>query len=104
MFKIIMIGDSGTGKSCLLTRYTKDLFEADYKVTIGTSSFMQEFNSLPRRLTSTRISKLNYRFGTLLVRKVLGQSSKASIEVQLQSSSFTTLQSMIYLSFSKRSF
>lgn len=24
MFKIIMIGDSGTGKSCLLTRYTKD--------------------------------------------------------------------------------
>lgn len=24
MFKLIMIGDSGTGKSCLLTRYTKD--------------------------------------------------------------------------------
>jgi len=24
MFKIIMIGDSATGKSCLLTRYTKD--------------------------------------------------------------------------------
>lgn len=35
MFKIIMIGDSGTGKSCLLTRYTKDEFESDYKVTIG---------------------------------------------------------------------
>ena len=35
MFKIIMIGDSGTGKSCLLTRYTKDEFDADYKVTIG---------------------------------------------------------------------
>ena len=33
MFKIIMIGDSGTGKSCLLTRYTKDEFDADYKVT-----------------------------------------------------------------------
>lgn len=35
MFKIIMIGDSGTGKSCLLTRYTKDEFDSDYKVTIG---------------------------------------------------------------------
>jgi GTPase SAR1 family protein len=35
MFKIIMIGDSGTGKSCLLTRYIRDEFEADYKVTIG---------------------------------------------------------------------
>lgn len=34
-FKIIMIGDSGTGKSCLLARYTKDVFEGDYKVTIG---------------------------------------------------------------------
>jgi GTPase SAR1 family protein len=35
MFKLIMIGDSGTGKSCLLNRYTKDEFVGDYKVTIG---------------------------------------------------------------------
>jgi len=35
MFKLIMVGDSGTGKSCLLTRYTKDEFDIDYKVTIG---------------------------------------------------------------------
>lgn len=35
MFKLIMIGDSGTGKSCLLNRYTKDEFDGDYKVTIG---------------------------------------------------------------------
>lgn len=40
MFKIIMIGDSGTGKSCLLTRYTKDEFDSDYKVTIGTELSM----------------------------------------------------------------
>jgi GTPase SAR1 family protein len=35
MFKLIIIGDSGTGKSCLIARYTKDEFQNDYKVTIG---------------------------------------------------------------------
>jgi GTPase SAR1 family protein len=25
-FKVIMVGMSGVGKSCLLTRYTKDIF------------------------------------------------------------------------------
>lgn len=39
MFKLIMIGDSGTGKSCLLTRYTKNEFDEEYKVTIGNSKF-----------------------------------------------------------------
>jgi hypothetical protein len=36
MFKIIMTGDSGTGKSCLLNRYVKDTFNSEYHVTIGT--------------------------------------------------------------------
>lgn len=35
MFKLIMIGDSGTGKSCLLVRYIKDEFTEDYNVTVG---------------------------------------------------------------------
>ena len=26
MYKLIIIGDSGTGKSCLIARYTKDEF------------------------------------------------------------------------------
>ena len=25
-FKVIIVGDSGVGKSCLLTRYVKDIF------------------------------------------------------------------------------
>lgn len=30
-----MIGDTGTGKSCLINRYMKNEFDFDYKVTIG---------------------------------------------------------------------
>ena len=38
MFKLIMVGDSGTGKSSLLVRYIKDEFTEEYNVTIGSSS------------------------------------------------------------------
>lgn len=48
MFKLIMIGDSGTGKSCLLTRYTKNAFETDHKVTIGIYGLIQEFSLLQK--------------------------------------------------------
>ena len=34
-FKIIIIGDSGVGKSCLLLRATKNIFTNDYSSTIG---------------------------------------------------------------------
>jgi GTPase SAR1 family protein len=36
-FKIIMVGKSAVGKSSLLTRYTKDTFQKEYMVTVGTS-------------------------------------------------------------------
>ena len=35
-FKVILVGMSGSGKSCLLTRYTKDLFLNEHTVTVGT--------------------------------------------------------------------
>jgi len=57
MFKLIMIGDSGSGKSCLLTRYTKDEFDMDYKVTIGIVNLMKEFNLLQKNLTLMRTAK-----------------------------------------------
>lgn len=34
-FKVVLVGDSGTGKSNLLSRFTKDNFEVDSKSTIG---------------------------------------------------------------------
>ncbi|CAD8098729.1 unnamed protein product [Paramecium primaurelia] len=35
VYKIILVGDQGVGKSSILLRYTKDLFYRDYNVTIG---------------------------------------------------------------------
>lgn len=40
LFKIIIVGDSGVGKSSILNRYTKDVFNFDMKATIGV-----EFNT-----------------------------------------------------------
>ena len=35
LFKIVLIGDSGVGKSNLLTRFTRDEFSLESKSTIG---------------------------------------------------------------------
>ena len=35
VYKIVLIGDSGVGKTNLLQRFTKDKFAADYKTTLG---------------------------------------------------------------------
>jgi len=38
-FKIIVIGDSGVGKSCFTNKSTKNIFEDDYATTIGFEFF-----------------------------------------------------------------
>lgn len=38
-FKIIVIGDSGVGKSCLTMRATKNLFDSNYNATVGFEFF-----------------------------------------------------------------
>ena len=38
-FKIIVIGDSGVGKSCLTTKVTKNIFEENYHATVGFEFF-----------------------------------------------------------------
>ena len=35
LFKIMMVGDAGVGKSCLLNRYTNNIFNPEYSSTIG---------------------------------------------------------------------
>ena len=45
LFKVIIIGDSGIGKSCLMHRVTANEFIQDHEVTVGV-----EFGSLVIRL------------------------------------------------------
>ena len=42
-FKLIIIGDSGVGKSCLLKRAVQNSFESGYKATIGFEFLLMHF-------------------------------------------------------------
>ena len=42
IYKIIMLGNSGVGKTALVTRWIKDEFSDDSRPTIGASNFMKE--------------------------------------------------------------
>jgi GTPase SAR1 family protein len=39
---MILLGDSGVGKSSIATRFSKDVFKEDYEVTIGGSYFQNQ--------------------------------------------------------------
>ena len=41
IFKLILIGNNGVGKSCILQRYLKHTFEESYKCTIGVDFLMK---------------------------------------------------------------
>jgi GTPase SAR1 family protein len=44
MVKIILVGDSGVGKTNLLRRYTKDDFDSDMWATIGVDFSAMEYD------------------------------------------------------------
>lgn len=50
LFKLIIIGDTGVGKSCLRLRATRDEFKAEHDVTIGV-----EFGSFSVKVEDTAI-------------------------------------------------
>ena len=52
LFKLIIIGTSGVGKTCLLLRAVRNEFKDEYEVTIGV-----EFSSISLKL-NTKLVKL----------------------------------------------
>lgn len=53
LFKIIIVGDTGVGKTCFLHQYTHNEFKSEYNVTIGV-----EFSSKIIPLDSNTTAKL----------------------------------------------
>ena len=45
LFKLIIIGDSGVGKSCLLLQFTDKRFRANHDLTIGVEFGAKSMNS-----------------------------------------------------------
>ncbi|KAH7914062.1 Rab11 in complex with Fip3 rab binding domain, partial [Hygrophoropsis aurantiaca] len=53
LFKVILVGDSGVGKSNLVTRFTKDEFNVDSRATIGI-----EFATRPMKVSDGKTVKI----------------------------------------------
>jgi Ras-related protein Rab-1A len=53
LFKILLIGDSGVGKTCMLLKFTDEVFQASYISTIGV-----DFKIKTLRLEDGKVAKL----------------------------------------------
>lgn len=54
LLKVIILGDSGVGKTSLMTRYVKDRFSHQYKATIG-ADFLTKDLEVDGRLVTMQI-------------------------------------------------
>ena len=41
--KIVLVGSSGVGKTCIATRYKEGKFSTDHKITVGAAYFQKNF-------------------------------------------------------------
>jgi len=55
LFKIVLIGDSGVGKSNLLSRFAKNEFNLESKTTIGVEFQSKNFNLPNGQVAKTQI-------------------------------------------------
>lgn len=55
LFKVVMIGDSGVGKSNLLMRYTKGEFNLNSKSTIGVEFATKSIKTPDRKVIKAQI-------------------------------------------------
>jgi small GTP-binding protein len=50
MFKLLIVGESGVGKTCMLLRFADNLFEEDFLSTIGVDFKVKEINMDGKRV------------------------------------------------------
>ena len=97
LFKVVLVGDSGVGKSCLLSRFAWDQFSLDSKSTIGvefaTKSVMIEGQTVKAQLWDTAgqeryraITTAYYReaVGAVIVYDITKEDTFKSVEKWVQ--------------------
>lgn len=55
LFRLLMLGDSGVGKTCMLRRFTESYFDSSHISTIGKTS-----DQRPKRIPSPRASSCGW--------------------------------------------
>lgn len=98
IFKYIIIGDMGVGKSCLLHQFTEEkcfLFSYNLPNLFSHATLklylirrIQLVWSLERELLSWVQKRLNYKFGTQLDKNVFGTYKLIEIEINLNNNYF----------------
>ena len=62
-YKILVLGDSGVGKSCLIFRFTEDIFSDSYISTIGKFCWILGTNSSCSRVLRKNAMILQHEYG-----------------------------------------
>jgi len=112
LFKVLMIGNSGVGKSCLLLRFAVSakysqtrrirnseclLFNVDYRTTNSRKTSCQLSVSTSRSVPSTSMRRsASCRFGTLLVKSDSRPSRRATTRELTASLLSTTLRTVTH--------
>ena len=82
LFKYIIIGDTGVGKSCLLLQFTDKRFQPVHDLTIGVEFGARMINIDGKQVNGPRLTpysffnesfRLNFKSGTQQVKKVSAQ-------------------------------
>lgn len=82
IFKVVLVGPSGVGKTALLRRYADDTFDTNLLPTIGVDFKFKYSNPHSDPLTSMEILS-NYNCGTQLVNSASEQSWSRTIRMQM---------------------
>ena len=98
LFKLIIIGDTGVGKSCLMKRVMDNEFKVEHQVTIGV-----EFGSFGLKVDNGKIIKLQIwdtagqeRFSTITTSYYKGADVAVIVYAQDNKDSFLALQDWVY--------
>ena len=79
IFKILIVGDSGVGKSCLLLRFADDAFTESYMSTIGVD-FKIRTVDVAGKIVKLQISYYRGTHGVVLVYDITSPESFANIK------------------------